>query len=231
VGSGKTLWMTSELLRANQTCLNCASPLDVVAQRCLVCGSQGCSIILNYHIPPFIKNWQFMSRMDFINLSREQETRRRLLGEFAVDPKFDDVDYWLERAKEIKAETFGIRKARIKVGVDEIAMWGDNRLSMDRYVRSLTYTIFQSRKLGFDLYITSQIVHSFDVRIRELCDMFVKCSAVYDGSHFMGFLYEYILPDRNPAREFMDVNEAVKVAAMYDTKEVIHPEYKLEEKR
>lgn len=227
VGSGKTLWMTNELLRANQTCVLCGNAIDVRFQRCVRCGGQGCSIVLNYHIPPFISNWKFMSRLDFINLSRENETRKRVLGEFAADPEFENPDYWIERAKAIDPSTFGVRKARVKVGIDEIAMWGDNRLSMDRYVRSLTYTVFQSRKLDFDLYITSQIINSFDLRIRELCDMFVRCEPVYDGSNFMGFAYTYILSNRSPIREFMPVVEAVKVAAMYDTKEVIHPEFRL----
>ena len=62
--------------------------------------------------------------------------------------------------------------------IDEGYIWLDSRLSQSNLNKYLSTFIFQSRKRGFDIFMSAQLESSLDLRFRHLQDLKVFCSGL-----------------------------------------------------
>ena len=108
--------------------------------------------------------------------------------------------------------------------IDEAYTWLESRTSSSTLNRYLSYIIFQSRKRTIDIYTTSQMFSSVDIRFREQSNIIIKCKRIKKGFHY--WIYQvgkhniktFILPYEN-AKKYFDI---------YDTYEIIEPNQKQE---
>ncbi len=85
----------------------------------------------------------------------------------------------------------------------------------------MSYMLFQSRKKGLEIILTSQLMSTLDLRYRNLADTFVYCK----GVSLKGF--EYIIFNRQlnrTAQIYLPLEMAKTIFPLYDTNEVIEPE-------
>jgi len=59
--------------------------------------------------------------------------------------------------------------------LDEIHIYIDSRTSMSKSNRIITYFALQTRKVGVDLYYTTQYIDQVDKRIRNLTNNLIEC--------------------------------------------------------
>lgn len=113
-------------------------------------------------------------------------------------------------------------KDNINVFIDEAYTWLESRTSMSTLNRYLSYIIFQSRKRSIDIYITSQMFSSVDLRFREQSNIIIKCKRIKDNFHYWFYnignnsIKTFILPYKNAKKYF----------SIYDTYEIVEPNQK-----
>ncbi len=59
--------------------------------------------------------------------------------------------------------------------LDEIHIYLDSRTSMSKENRVITYFALQTRKVGVDLYYTTQYINQVDLRLRNLTNALIEC--------------------------------------------------------
>jgi len=102
--------------------------------------------------------------------------------------------------------------------IDEAYVWLESRASSSNVNRVLSYLLFQSRKKGIDIVLTSQLYSVIDVRFRELSDYYVVCKRKE-----YGFRY-YITNKKRVLNTFVLTNDsALYYFDKYDTYQVILP--------
>lgn len=108
--------------------------------------------------------------------------------------------------------------------LDEIYTKLDSRFSWNKTSVFITHFIFQSRKLGVDIYATEQLRRSVDIRFRELADVNVFCEFANNR-----FTYLFI-KDYKKFTLCLHYNVAKKFFTMYNTNEIIDDEWLKKEK-
>jgi hypothetical protein len=111
-----------------------------------------------------------------------------------------------------------------KVLIDEGYGWLDARLSSSKVNLYFSYILFQSRKTGCDIYVTSQIKRVVDIRYQDMVNYEVYCEKgetgfQYSIIHFnlYGNEYGYIELPFDKAEKyypFYDTNEKVMTDRM-----------------
>ena len=107
------------------------------------------------------------------------------------------------------------------VYIDEFYLYMDSRKFMSDVNSLLSYFAFQSRKLDLRMYLTTQIIRTIDVRMREMIDNIIECSRVSNG--FVYTVYTDIRSNKyNPPKIlFLSNNSASKFYGKYNTYEII----------
>jgi hypothetical protein len=113
-----------------------------------------------------------------------------------------------------------------KVMIDEAYGWLDARLSSSKINLYFSYILFQSRKTGIDIYLTSQIKRVIDVRFQDMVNYEVYCEKGDNGFQYSiikyglyGNEYGYAeLPFENAKKyyPFYNTNEKVMTDRMSD---------------
>lgn len=67
--------------------------------------------------------------------------------------------------------------------LDEAYLWLDSRISQSKLNRYMSRFIFQSRKRGFDIFVTSQLQSAIDLRFRHIQDVQVACHGEKETYH------------------------------------------------
>ena len=120
--------------------------------------------------------------------------------------------------------------SNISIGIDEITVFIDSRVSSSVLNRLFSYFILQTRKRNVVLYYTTQDIMMVDLRLRRHTDFIVECDFVFhedDSIHPIENLRKYDIWDfRNPrsvrlVRSF--IMDITKYFDYYDTNEVILP--------
>lgn len=134
------------------------------------------------------------------------------------------------------------------VYLDEFYLYMDSRHFMNDINSLLSYFAFQSRKLGLRIFLSTQIVRTIDIRMREMIDILVECEKIEVNGVVKGYKYtiytgvnsnDYIKPKQlflsfNTAKEFFDnynTYEIIKTPLFEDIKRnVASSEYTEKEK-
>lgn len=174
-------------------------------------------VVVNFACNPMMPHVQ-ISEEQFGRLTTDVKLREKVLG-----PEFKRT--WDE---EITEEMFAYRRPTRMIVLDEMGVKADSHVSSSKHNRAMVYTVNESRKLDIELKNISQLRRAVEVRIREQTDVFVECKALYTPSgRCEGFLYDITTPDATWL-EFISVQEAVKIAYLYDTRAVFEPTYNME---
>jgi hypothetical protein len=118
----------------------------------------------------------------------------------------------------------------ISLGIDELTVFADCRVSVSKMNRIFSYFILQTRKRSVNLYFTTQNLDMIDKRVLNHLDISVYCEKVKDqqGNEVEG-LRKYTIWDfrdthniPRPKKILLDITKYYKY---YDTNEVIMPVY------
>lgn len=112
----------------------------------------------------------------------------------------------------------------INVFIDEAYTWLESRTSFKTLNRYLSYIIFQSRKRNIDVYITSQMFSTVDIRFREQSNIRIRCERIDDNFHY----YFNIVGNNSINHFILPLKEAKEYFKLYDTMEIIEPNNKQE---
>lgn len=124
----------------------------------------------------------------------------------------------------------------IDVYIDEGYSWLDSRTSMGLLNRFISYIILQSRKRLIDIFVSSQLIGTIDLRFRENADIIIYCNVIKKNHMIVSF--DYIFYKR--VIEFNELNEPISkfikfnnlslsyenakyFFGLYDTFEIIEP--------
>ena len=144
-----------------------------------------------------------------------KHSKRRIFSNFQLDlPLYNE----LEIIDLLDLEN------NIIVFIDEAYTWLESRTSMSTLNRYLSYIIFQSRKRNIDIYTTSQMFSSIDIRLREQSDIIIECRIIDDG-------FQYTFRDsynRKISTFILPYSKAKKYFSIYDTYEIVEPNHKQE---
>ena len=65
--------------------------------------------------------------------------------------------------------------------IDEAHIYLDSRTSVANRNKVITYLLLQTRKMGCDVFFTTQFLHQVDKRLRNLTSHIVECSTRKEG--------------------------------------------------
>lgn len=132
-----------------------------------------------------------------------------------------DVDKFLENEKKNKALT------NMTIGVDELTVFTDCRLSMSKRNLLFSYLVLQSRKRSVDIYYTTQNFNMIDKRIISHTHIKVLCESIFNvqGKEIPHYKKYAVIDMRNPMnmqikRFVLDIRPYYE---FYDTDEIILP--------
>jgi hypothetical protein len=126
--------------------------------------------------------------------------------------KLEDLMLWAQEEHDFKGETLMI--------VDEFHIWMDSRSSMMRKSRIVSYFLLQTRKVGVDLYWTTQFPDQVDKRVRNLSDISIECYHKPRSQWFHNIIIRRLLRGYSttvrhfkgePYFKFYDTREVVKL--------------------
>lgn len=133
-----------------------------------------------------------------------------------------DVNDFLFKEKENES------LKNMTIGIDELTVFVDCRLSMSKKNLLFSYLVLQSRKRSVDLYYTTQNFRMIDKRITEHTHIKVLCESVYDEyGTLIPHYKKYVVMDMrditrpNIERFVLDIRPYYKY---YDTDEIILPD-------
>ncbi len=99
--------------------------------------------------------------------------------------------------------------------IDEAYLWLDSRLSASERNRYMSKIIFQSRKRGFDIFLSAQLRGSVDLRFRGVEDIIIKADGCDEKENF-----HYLITDKETVKDFWIKNDVIKeLYDLYDTLE------------
>ncbi len=139
-----------------------------------------------------------------------------------------DLSQWMSR--QAKVGMFAPHSGILLL--DEGYAGMESRTSSSIANRLLSHFVFQSRKLGLDLYVSAQLASSLDKRIRNLCDFWILAELQpreeYDKNGNMlssvdDFRYTYAGVDGSFGEFVLAHEDAEKIFPYYSTMEVIQP--------
>jgi hypothetical protein len=103
--------------------------------------------------------------------------------------------------------------------LDEAYVYLESRVSSRLLNRVLSYVLFQSRKMGMNIVVTTQLSSSLDVRFRDLADYVVR--ARHTGA---GFSYRIMSTETKVVKEFfLPITKASAYFPRFDTLERVEP--------
>jgi len=119
-----------------------------------------------------------------------------------------------------------IELSNITIGIDELTVFVDCRMSGSKANRVFSYFILQSRKRNVNIYYTTQDMRMIEKRVVAHTPIVVYCEQIYDnGIEIKGYSRYSIYDFRNP-REPKVTKFILKLEpyyGYYDTNEVIQP--------
>lgn len=117
----------------------------------------------------------------------------------------------------------------VVLGIDELTVYTDCRMSMSKANRFFSYLVLQSRKRNVDVYYTTQSLGMIESRVVDHTYFIILCEKVYDKFNKLLENYRYytIFDFRNrlnpKIKHFvMDIRPFFK---FYDTNQIITPIY------
>lgn len=142
-------------------------------------------------------------------------SKRKIFSNFQLDlPLYNE----LEVINLVNLEN------NINVFIDEAYTWLESRTSYKAINRYLSYIIFQSRKRNIDVYITSQMFSTVDIRFREQSNILIHCKRIDDNFHY----YFNIVGSEKMNHFILPLKEGKEYFKLYDTMEIIQPNNKQE---
>jgi len=127
----------------------------------------------------------------------------------------------------LKNEQDGIHLKNVTIGIDELTVYADCRLSMSKANLLFGYLVLQSRKRSVDIYYTTQDFRMIDKRVLHHTHIQIIAESLYDknGQIIEGHKKYSIVDARNVTR--MTINRFVldirPYYDYYDTDEIITP--------
>jgi len=110
--------------------------------------------------------------------------------------------------------------------LDEVYTLLESRLSYSALNILISHLVFQSRKMNVDIFTTSQLKRSVDVRLRDIADYNILAE-----KHKKGFYY-FIFFQNEIKTLFLPFENAQKFYNLYDTTEVVEDySFKLKRKK
>lgn len=113
------------------------------------------------------------------------------------------------------------------MGIDEITVFADCRVSSSKMNRVLSYFILQSRKRSVNVYYTTQNFEMVEKRILEHTNIYVMCKKLYDknGNEINDYRQYTILDCMNwqDPKENTIIVKIKNYYSFYDTDEIIIP--------
>ncbi len=112
--------------------------------------------------------------------------------------------------------------------LDEAYAGLDSRVSSSPFSRYISYFLFQSRKLGFDIVFTCQLASSVDKRLNKLSDYWVVAEEGADvdddGMTHQCFNYTLTDPNVSSTMEFqIDESLSRAIFPRYQTQKIVRP--------
>jgi hypothetical protein len=139
-----------------------------------------------------------------------------------------DLSQWMSR--QAKVGMFAPHSGILLL--DEGYAGMDSRTSSSIANRLLSHFIFQSRKLGLDLFVSAQLASSLDKRVRGLCDAWIlaelqpRDTVDKNGNVTLSvddFRYTYAGVDGSFGEFVLAHEDAEKIFPYYSTMEIIQP--------
>ena len=107
--------------------------------------------------------------------------------------------------------------------LDEAYAWLESRRSGTPMPIYMSYILFQSRKRFIDILMTDQIEGTIETRYRQMLNWRIECNE----EKGLGFSYYFFKRARGgfigPFRQFLPLENAVRIFPYYDTLEIIDP--------
>jgi hypothetical protein len=108
--------------------------------------------------------------------------------------------------------------------LDEVYAWLESRTSGRDINRYMSYILFQARKKDIDFYMTEQLLSTVDLRYRDMIDFEVRCKAVPNYKHPVGFQYRIIdVLEKKIYPMYLTIDAASKYFSYYDSYQPISP--------
>lgn len=140
-------------------------------------------------------------------------SKKQIYSNFQIDSK---------RYNELEVIDLLNLRRNIMVIIDEAYTWLESRTSLSTLNRYLSYIIFQSRKRTIDIYITSQMFSSVDIRFREQSNLLIECKRIDDDFHYT---FKY-LAEKKISTFVLPLSKAKRFFSLYDTLEIVEPNQK-----
>lgn len=138
-----------------------------------------------------------------------------------IDYTLFEVTDFLENEKENKS----LRD--MTIGIDELTVFTDCRLSMAKRNILFSYLVLQSRKRSVDIYYTTQNFSMIDKRVISHTNIQVICESIYDNTgviipHYKKYA---VIDSRDIANMKIDrfILDIRPYYPFYDTDEIILP--------
>jgi len=132
-----------------------------------------------------------------------------------------DVATFLENERENKS------LQNMTIGIDELTVFTDCRLSMSKRNLLFSYLVLQSRKRSVDIYYTTQNFNMIDKRFISHTSIKVLCQSLYDkNGEIIDHYKKYAVIDlRDPMNMKIDrfILDIRPYYDCYDTDEIILP--------
>ena len=113
--------------------------------------------------------------------------------------------------------------------LDEAYAGLDSRVSSSPFSRYISYFLFQSRKLGYDIVFTCQLSSSVDKRLKNLCDLWIVAEqqAQYideENTQVQEYFHYEMVKEGKWLGEFtISLEEAKAIFPFYATQEIVKP--------
>lgn len=114
------------------------------------------------------------------------------------------------------------RNGRIFIGLDEGWSELESRTSGKASNRYYSYILNQSRKRGFDFYVTTQDESEIDKRFKYLANYRILCEKYEDRECFVYWIEKRSIKGNRIKKFILPFREAEKIYPLYDTLEIIN---------
>ena len=109
----------------------------------------------------------------------------------------------------------------ISMGIDELHIFMDSKMSMTSQNRFMSNWFLQTRKRGVDFIATTQYPDQIDKRVRRICDVWCECKCVKKGRSVYVIVEKWYTGLKKQKKPVMEVFKANPYFEKYDTNEVI----------
>ncbi len=155
-------------------------------------------------------------------LKEEQQKGRKIYTNLTLN----NIDYTPIDIMEFLTNNPELNNAVL--GIDELTVYVDCRLSMSKANRFFSYLVLQSRKRNVDIYFTTQNMDMIDKRIVEHTLIQIMCEKIHvenmDSDNIRKYTFFDFRHIRKPKiiRKYLDISYYYPY---YDTNQIITPLY------